>query len=273
MVGKRCAGGRHLREFAGPIETGARLQGDGTVADAHLDAIAVELDLVDPVAGLRRPAAQRREAGFDKSGQPRLACAGDLAGFFARSLGRSLPAWRPGAGPCRLGRPGLGRLGLLLCAFVGMPNPFLVGGDLVHGPAGGGRVLHFLQNIRIGFFAGEFVGRLDQEPWLLSFARTLAHAHQMPVAVQLLAMQFEIEMTLLHPLVRIVLRRPAAAVPDHHGAAAVLVLWDGAFEFVVLDRVVLDVDGEALLAGHQARAARHRPAQHHAVEFEAKIVM
>ena len=45
VVGKRRAGGFHFREFAGPVETGARLQGNRAVADAGLDAIAVELDL------------------------------------------------------------------------------------------------------------------------------------------------------------------------------------------------------------------------------------
>src|SRR4029079_5650671 len=124
-----------------------------------------------------------------------------------------------------------------------------------------------------GFLAGEFVGRLDEQPRLLPFARTLAHAHKMPMAAQLLAMQLEIEMAFLHPLVRIVLRRPAAAVPDHHGAAAVLVLRDGAFELIVFERMVLDVDGETLVARNEARAPRHRPAQPHAVEFEAKIVV
>ena len=37
--------------------------------------------------------------------------------------------------------------------------------------------------------------------------------------------------------------------------------------------MVLDVDGKAFFAGIEARAARHRPALHHAVEFEPQIVM
>jgi hypothetical protein len=48
---------------------------------------------------------------------------------------------------------------------------------------------------------------------------------------------------------------------------------DRALEIVVLDRVVLDVHGEAFFARHQARPARHRPAFHHAVEFEPQVVM
>ena len=43
------------------------------------------------------------------------------------------------------------------------------------------------------------VGRLDQQPRLLPFARPLAHAHQMPVALQLLAVQLEIEWPFASP--------------------------------------------------------------------------
>src|SRR5689334_19884855 len=80
-------------------------------------------------------------------------------------------------------------------------------------------------------------------------------------------------MALLHPLMRIVLRRPGAMVPDHHGAAAVLALGNDALELVVFDRMIFDVDGEALVARHEARTARHRPAHHHTVEFQPEIVM
>src|SRR5207237_6176809 len=39
------------------------------------------------------------------------------------------------------------------------------------------------------------------------------------------------------------------------------------------DRMVLDMHGEPLLAGHEARSARDSPAFHHAVELEPQIVM
>ena len=58
-----------------------------------------------------------------------------------------------------------------------------------------------------------------------------------------------------------------------HGAAAILALRDGALEAVVLDRVVLDMHGQPLLAGDKARAAGDRPALHHAVKLEAEVVM
>ncbi len=115
--------------------------------------------------------------------------------------------------------------------------------------------------------------RLDQQPVVALLAAPAAHAHQVPETVQLLAVERERQMALAQALVRIVLRLPAAAVPDHHRAAAVFALRDGALEFVVVDRVVLDLHGEPLVARHQARTARHRPAFHDAVKFEPQVVV
>ena len=65
---------------------------------------------------------------------------------------------------------------------------------------------------------------LDQQPVVALFARPPVHAHQMPAALQLLAVECEVEVALWQALVRIVFRLPGAAVPDHHRAAAVLAL-------------------------------------------------
>ena len=105
----------------------------------------------------------------------------------------------------------------------------------------------------------------------ITFAR--AHAHKVPAAAQLFALEREIEMALGIALMRIALGHPAAAIPDHHRAAAVLALRNGALECIVFDGVVLDMDGEALFAGVEARPPGHRPALHDAVEFQAQIVV
>src|SRR5690349_16255824 len=68
-------------------------------------------------------------------------------------------------------------------------------------------------------------------------------------------------------------RLPPAAVPQHHRAAAILALGNDALERAVLDRMVLDMDSEALGIGIEARPFRHRPALEHAVELEAEIVV
>src|SRR6185312_2901757 len=80
-------------------------------------------------------------------------------------------------------------------------------------------------------------------------------------------------MTFFQTALGIAFRLPAPAIPDHHGAAAIFAFRDGAFEFVVFDGVVLDLDREPLLTWHEAGAARHRPAFHGAADLEPQIVM
>ena len=95
----------------------------------------------------------------------------------------------------------------------------------------------------------------------------------MPAAVQFLAVEVEGQMSFGIASMRIVFGAPAAAVPDHHRAAAVFALRDGAFERVVFDRMILDMDSETFLAGIEARAAGDGPAFHHAIELEPQIVV
>ena len=63
------------------------------------------------------------------------------------------------------------------------------------------------------------------------FSRGLrAHPDQMPAALQLLAVELELEMALGEPSVRIADRRPVAPVPDEDRAAAIFALRDRALE-------------------------------------------
>ena len=48
---------------------------------------------------------------------------------------------------------------------------------------------------------------------------------------------------------------------------------DHAFEIAVIERMIFDLDGQALDPGVEARAFRHRPALEHAIHLQAKIVM
>src|SRR6266436_3846050 len=80
-------------------------------------------------------------------------------------------------------------------------------------------------------------------------------------------------MTFFVARVRVALRVPAAAVPNHDGAAAILSPRDGSLECVVFDRMIFHVDGKALLVRNEARAAGDRPALHHAVELEPQIIV
>src|SRR6476659_5638337 len=95
----------------------------------------------------------------------------------------------------------------------------------------------------------------------------------MPAPMELLPFKREIELALGVAPVRIAIRDPAPAIPDHHGAATVLALRDRALEGVVLDRMILDVNRKPLFAGNEAGPSRHRPALHHPIELKAQIVM
>src|ERR1700733_6906394 len=95
----------------------------------------------------------------------------------------------------------------------------------------------------------------------------------MPTAVELLAMQLELEMALLQTFVGIPKRRPRSIVPHDDRAAAVFAFGDRALEIGVFQRMVFDLDGEALLPGVQARAASPSAAFEDPVQREAEVVM
>src|SRR5262245_39258258 len=95
----------------------------------------------------------------------------------------------------------------------------------------------------------------------------------MPAAMKLLAVKFEAEMTLLIAFVRVVFRNPFAAIPDHHGAAAVLSFRDDPFELIVFLGMIFDVNREPLFVGYQTGSFGDGPALHHTVEFKPQIVV
>src|SRR5262249_31796972 len=170
-----------------------------------------------------------------------------------------------------------GRAGLdvVLHAFARMPNALaaLAFGDLGDRAAADHRQRFVLEDVRIFRAAGFLVLRFDQKPRLLLLPAPAVHAHEMPSPMQLLAIQGESEMTFLVAGVRVALRIPAAAVPNHDGAAAILSLRDASLECVVFDRMIFDVDRKPLLVRNEARAAGDRPALHHAVELESQVVV
>src|SRR5262249_56283925 len=96
-------------------------------------------------------------------------------------------------------------------------------------------------------------------------------AHEMPPPVQLLALEGEIEMAFLVSGVRVAFRMPAAAIPNHHGPAAILPLGDGPLECVVFDRMVFHMDRKAPLAGNEARPARDGPPLHHPANLQPPL--
>ena len=76
--------------------------------------------------------------------------------------------------------------------------------------------------------------------------------------MQLVAVQGEFQVALLEAALGII-GFPGAAIPQHDGAAAILIFRNGAFEIAVIERMVLDLDRESLVVRVERRATRHRP--------------
>src|SRR5262245_38484123 len=115
---------------------------------------------------------------------------------------------------------------------------------------------------------------LHQQPVLLrAGTRTESHSNEMKCSRELLAVELELEVTFAETTERISQRCPRAAVPDEHGAAAVLALRDDSLEPAVFDGMVLDLHGEPFLGGVETRSLRDGPALQDSIHLEAKIVM
>src|SRR5208337_4610144 len=72
---------------------------------------------------------------------------------------------------------------------------------------------------------------------------------------------------------RIAFGAPKAAIPDHDRAPAIFALGNDPFEIAVIDRVILNLNGEALLTRIEAWAFCDCPAFIDAAEFQPEIVM
>src|SRR4029077_9826789 len=101
--------------------------------------------------------------------------------------------------------------------------PALALRDLFHRPAGrDGAIL--VEDVVGLAHSGEFVAMLDQKPiGSFSTVAVVPHPHQHPTAVQLVAVEGELEVTFLETALRIV-GIPITAVPELHRAAAILPL-------------------------------------------------
>ena len=113
------------------------------------------------------------------------------------------------------------------------------------------------------------VALLDEQPVLLA----LLDLHERPLAVELVAAQLEEELALLESFAPILERDPLAAVPHDHAARAVVALGDDPLEVAVLERVILDLHGEALVVHVVRRALGHRPRPEDAVHLQAQVEM
>ena len=230
---QRAQRGDDLRIAPGEHLPGPTVELDALAVAGGQHAHAVVLDLEEPVRPRERPLGQRGQHDGLASGVHR-----------ARR--------RPGAREARAQRGQARR----------------AGAHLLDGQAGQHRLRKALGRL-VG--AGESVGLLEQQPVL----RRAAHARERPAPAQLDPEELDVEPAGAQLLGRRGALQQAvpAAIPHDDGAGAVVAVGDDALEVGVLDRVVLDVHGQALFLRAQRRPLGHRPALQHAVHLEAQVVV
>ena len=142
------------------------------------------------------------------------------------------------------------------------------GPDLVVGAAGLDRA-----GVVLGVPAGDgvVVVLVQQEPVPVASAAV----DEDEATGQLLAAQVDVEIAGVDGGLRVVAlgEGPGAPVPDDDVAAAVLTGRDHPLEVEVVQRVVLDVHGEAPSVRVDRRSLGHRPADEDTVDLEAQVVV
>ena len=114
---------------------------------------------------------------------------------------------------------------------------------------------------------------LDEEPVVSVLARLGLQPHEHPGALEAPAVQHELQLAVAQARLDVAERFPEPLVPEHHRAAAVLALRNGSLEVAVLQRMVLHVHGQPLVARVVRGPLGHRPAQQHPVPFQAQVVV
>src|SRR5215471_180072 len=100
-----------------------------------------------------------------------------------------------------------------------MPDPIGARRDFLEAPSRCNAVGLVIADCRGFAKARVFVGFLDEQPALASVLPAAA-SDQIPAAVKLLSSELELETALVEHFLRIALRHPCAAVPQHHGSRA-----------------------------------------------------
>ena len=192
--------------------------------------VPVELDLVQPVAALRRPLHRRSQ--------------------LRRQPLRPRPLHRPRQ------RPGLSRP-----TFAGAAGA----SSSIRRPR-----LHALRPLGedVAPRRRRRVLLLDQQPDRLLLPRLRLQPHQHPPAAELLPRQPELQLPRLQPGVRVPHRRPGPGVPDDHRPAAILPLGDHRLEVDILDRMVLGLHRQPPVRRIERRPLRHRPALQHPAQLQ-----
>src|SRR5262249_34602897 len=152
--------------------------------------------------------------------------------------------------------------------FPHRPRPARARRDLLERQAREDRLLGIA---RVGSVPGPAVALFDEEPLLARrFARGL-HADESPLAAELVAEELEEELPLSYALVEVGQGSPAALIPADDLTGTVVAIGDDAREIGVLDRVVLDFDGQALLGGIGGGTLGDRPGLQDASPLQPEV--
>src|SRR5579863_666037 len=180
-----------------------------------LNAVAIELQLVNPIVARGGLASLLCELGLNETGHGfarRLAQkALDLLSLTGVGVGR------------RGGRP---RFAFRIAdqkPLPGIPNVVSALGNLLHGSLSDRAIRSLLNDRRRFLGLSPLVSLLDQEP--VGFVGAIAvilDAHQRPLAPQLGAVQLNLQVPLFELTFDIAESFPLSEIPDHHGPAAIL---------------------------------------------------
>src|SRR5262249_38909851 len=100
-------------------------------------------------------------------------------------------------------------------------------------------------------FDGSYVAMLDEQPVsALAAVAITTHTHEHPASMHALAFHHEFQFALAQLLLGrgLAFRRPQTPIPKLHGAPAVLAVRNRAFEIAIVERVILHLDREPLVA-------------------------
>ena len=116
--------------------------------------------------------------------------------------------------------------------------------------------------------------RLEHQPLRLAGCVAVG-AHQVPLSLQLLAVELDDDVAFLPLLGKLSWRNrvAGAVVPDQRVAGPVFAVRDPPFEAAVLEGMILGLDGEALDRRVVAGPLRHRPRCERAVHLQADVVV
>src|SRR5690606_504244 len=222
-----------LGDAVGPLQRIARPQPHLALLDGGEDAVAIPLDLVQPLLAFRRGLAQARQLRLKWT-------VGRIGGArpFQR-LRALLPVLAPRAWSRHRGQA-LAR-GLAVTGALAVLR---------------GRRRDLGQQVVGLQRAGPSILVLEQQP--LRLPRGLAGSHQVPATLEPLAEQLEAQVALGELLLWITGGRPDTMVEAHDMAAAIFALGDLALEAGVVQRMVLDLHRHALDRRVVARPLRHR---------------